>query len=131
MSPKSTEQLAAMAEILLGVAYADGTYDDEERDAIAHILADYGGFDVDAEGVPDAVAARMAAFDPDTFDVFDSVVRLELHGRDDARLILHLVVKMVDADAARDTSEESYFFTLAKALGLSDEAFEILLGFDD
>ena len=129
--PKTTEQLIALAQILLGVAYADGTYDDEERDAIEFLIADYGNLDLEAVQLPVEVISHMLAFDPDTFDVFDAVVRLHLAGKTDSREVLRLVMRMVDADAVRDTSEESYFFNLAKALGLSDEAFDIMLGIDD
>lgn len=132
-SGKTRDQVIALAEILLGVAYADGTYDAQERREIEGLVGAFAGLDthVDDFQLPEGVLARMQVFDQYSFDVFDAVVRLELQGRQDAREILHLVMRMVDADSARDTSEESYFMTLAKALGLTDEAFEIMLGLDD
>ena len=114
------EQLAEIAEVLLGVAYADGRFQAVEADSIRSILAEFAEIDE----LPQQVVERIHGFDPETFDPGASLEGLEITNPDDQRELLRLVLQVADADKVRDRAEDHYFFMVARAIGASDETIE-------
>ncbi len=115
-------ELVAIAEILLGVAYADRRFDAVEFDAIRAILGDFAH----VGELPEAVSAAIRAFDADTFELSASVAQLEIRA-DNKLPLLQMVLGVADADRVRDPAEQHYFHRLATAIGASSEEVEALL----
>jgi uncharacterized tellurite resistance protein B-like protein len=105
------EQLALIAEILLGLAHADGFFLDEEGDKIRGLLEDFTEM-----SLPAPVAQRMAAFDPQTFDVDAACALLDAEG-DNRRALLAMLMQVADADEVRDLTEERYIGRVIMAIG--------------
>ncbi len=106
----------ALADLLLGAAYADGAFDGSERQAIERVLGERVGLPL-----PAALADHVARFDPAALDLPAAVARLGLRGAADRRGLLALVASVTDADDLHDLSEDTYLNELADAAGASDE----------
>jgi uncharacterized tellurite resistance protein B-like protein len=106
----------ALADLLLGAAYADGSFDGSERQAIERVLGERVGLPL-----PPALAAHVASFDPATLDVEAAVARLGLRGASDRRGLLALVASVTDADDIHDLSEDAYLNRLADAAGADED----------
>ena len=117
-----SQQLEAIADLMLGVAYADGHFDPQEADVIRKSLALFERID----GLSAVVQARLEHFAPSSFDIDEAVASIRFHGRSDRLMLLELVRDVLDADAVRDERETTYFRKVADALGVSDAAEQIL-----
>ncbi|MEZ4265748.1 MAG: TerB family tellurite resistance protein [Myxococcota bacterium] len=106
----------ALADLLLGAAYADGSFDGSERQAIEEVLGDRVGLPL-----PAALAQHIAAFDPATLDLDVAVARLDLRGAADRRGLLALVASVTDADDIHDMAEDAYLNRLADAAGADED----------
>lgn len=106
----------ALADLLLGAAYADGTFDGSERQAIERVLGDRVGVPL-----PAVLAEHVATFDPATLDIPAAVARLGLTGAADRRGLLALVASVTDADDIHDFSEDAYLNRLADAAGADED----------
>ena len=116
------QQLAAIAEILLGIAYADRRFEAVEYDAIREILGTFS----DIDKLPQPVIDAIHNFDADTFDLNTSVDKLSISEENRVPL-LEMVLGVADADLVRDPEEQHYFHAVAKAVGASTEEIEGLL----
>lgn len=110
-------QLAAIAEILLGAAYADGKASVSEHSALAAVLTGFFGH----KDLPEAVRARIQSFDPKAFDLATALQRLTVKTPDDRVQLLGLVSRVVDADARLAKGEEDYLRKLAGLIGATPE----------
>jgi|GEM_PF-1455099 len=117
-----TDQLSAIADLMLGVAHADGHFDPQEEAQIREGLDLFGRID----GLSEVVEARMRTFELEGFDLEAAVKAIRFHGTSDRRVLLELVRDVLDADEIRDHRETSYFFAVAEALGMADVADELL-----
>ena len=115
-------QLAAVADLLLGVAHADGRLDAVEAAEIRSKLRTF----TNADALSELLEARIGGFDPAEFDLHEAVAAVQFNDLGDRLRLLELVRDVLDADRIRDQREESYFFAVAEALGVADVAGEIL-----
>src|SRR6185295_8362478 len=83
------QQLGALAELMLGAAWADGTKLAVEIVAIAEQLKEF----VETTSLPDHVAALMERFDPMTFDVAAACKRLRFEANDDRLAVMSLLAR--------------------------------------
>jgi uncharacterized membrane protein YebE (DUF533 family) len=103
---------------LLGAAYADEHLAPEERDEVVGMLSDMAG------GLPAEAEARIASFDPATFDLAVTAKTFRDDPEDERRKLLFLVSAVIEADSELDVAEDAYLRALAGALGLPASALE-------
>lgn len=113
------EQLAVLAEILLGAAHVDGRYDPPEASHIGGILASF----VDMEQLPEAVRLRIRDFDYASFDLSVSCAKLELTTDYDKRELLKLILQVTSSDRSIDDHEQHYLADVARAIGYDTRSF--------
>lgn len=112
-----TDRIVPLCDLLLGAAYADLELKDVEDDEVRGLLADLSGAELTTE-----LEARIAAFDPATFDLAATAAAFQGDSVDDRRRLLFLVAAVNDADDEIDFAEDEYLRALCSALGLPDEA---------
>jgi uncharacterized tellurite resistance protein B-like protein len=113
------DRILPLCDILLGAAHADARFEDRERDEIREMLADLAG-----AKLPPDVEARIAAFDPGTFDLAKTAAAFKADDADERRRLLFLVAAVNDADDELDLDEDAYLRALAAALELPASALE-------
>jgi len=113
-------ELATLAEIMLGAAYSDGRATWPERSAIAGQLAGFLGH----KELPEAIVARIQAFDPKTFDLETACRALIVKTPDDRVQLLTLISRVTDADARLNLGERSYLERVAGFIGATREELE-------
>jgi uncharacterized tellurite resistance protein B-like protein len=113
------DRILPLCDVLLGAAYADARFEDQERDEIREILADLSGAKLTPE-----VEQRIDAFDPKAFDLTRTVAVFKSDDVDDRRRLLFLVAAINDADEELDLAEDDYLRALAVALELPPSALE-------
>ncbi len=116
------EQLKALAELLIGAAYADDDYDGHEAESIGDILRSL----VPDGELPMEITGHLAMFDIDTFALDDACARLALDGSTQRRAILRLISEVTHADDVLDLAESEYIKRAGQALGASPEEYEDL-----
>jgi uncharacterized tellurite resistance protein B-like protein len=115
----ATDRILPLCDILLGAAHADARFEDRERDEIREMLADLSG-----AKLPSDVEARIAAFDPATFDLVRTAAAFKGDDVDERRRLLFLVAAVNDADDELDLDEDAYLRALGAALDLPASALE-------
>lgn len=116
-------ELAALGQLMLGAAWADGDKHAVEIVAIAEQLKHF----VDAPELPIYAAQRMEAFDPARFDVEAACAELRFDGDDDRLEVLRLVARVTGADQRMHPREVAYLERVAAAIGLDPKALSISL----
>lgn len=116
------DTLKAMADVLLGAAYADGHHDEDERATVRAILSDV----LNRTRLGRRLEAHMEAFDPATFDVREACKRLSLPTPEDRRLILSMIAEVTDADDVHHLDEDAYIRVVAEAIGAARDEFDDL-----
>lgn len=109
-------QMAAIAELLMAAAHADGSVSWPERSTIASVLTSFLGH----RELPSEVDDRLKAFDPKTFDLAARCAELQLERPEDRVALLDLVSRVTDADALLTSHEERFLVRVARAIGASD-----------
>ncbi len=113
------EELKHIADILMGAAYADGVHQLAEAAAIRRVLAaEVGG------AVPEAVSARLDAFDIGAFRLEDSCAKLEMGSSERRRRLLQLVAQVTESDEVHDFDETDYILQVARCIGAGREEYE-------
>lgn len=118
MSYDTNDRLPFIADLLLGAAYADGTLEGQEEEAVRALLKDLLGTALPAE-----LEARVAGFNPAQFDL--ARCASVFANDDDARKrkLLELVVSVHDSDEVLHSAEDDYLVAVAHALGLSRDVY--------
>ncbi len=111
-----SDRILPVCDLLLGAAYADEELHTQEKDEVRALIKDLAG------DVPMEVDARIAAFDPKTFDVVKAAEPFKNDSEDDRHRLLVLVSAIIEADEEIDLREDDYLRALAKALALPDKA---------
>lgn len=106
----------ALADLLMGAAYADGSFDGTEAQVIEQVLGTLVGLPL-----PDALRERVIAFDPRGLDVEAAVAVLAPQGAADRRGLLALLASVTDADDIHHMAEDAYLNRVADAAGASAE----------
>ncbi len=113
----NVDQLAALAELLMGAAYADGDYDGHEAEMIGDTLRAL----TPSHELPEQVTGRLARFDEATFDPTLACQTLGLNDATQRQAVLALVSKVIEADGVHDLAETAYLERVGHALGASEE----------
>jgi uncharacterized tellurite resistance protein B-like protein len=119
-------QLAAMAELMLGIAHADGSVSWAERATIASVLASF----LDERKLPPEVDERIKAFDPAGFDAAATAKYLDLRTSDDRVALLDMVSRVADADTMLGEHEQTYLRKVAAAIGATEDELAPFLADD-
>ncbi|HRE88799.1 MAG TPA: TerB family tellurite resistance protein [Myxococcota bacterium] len=120
-------QLAAMAELMLGIAHADGAVSWAERATIASVLASF----LDDRKLPPEVEERVKSFDPNDFDLAATCGFLNLSTSDDRVALLDMVSRVADADTMLGEHEQRYLRKVAAAIGATEDELAPFLAADD
>ncbi len=117
------QELGALAELMLGAAWADGSKIAVEIVAIAEQLKEF----VETTSLPEHVSQRMENFDPTRFDIVAGCAQLTLTNDEDRMAVLALLARVVGADRVLHPAEEAYMMQVAAALGLDTSTITIEL----
>ena len=112
-----TDRIVPLCDLLLGAAYADLELKDVEDEELRAMLSDLSGAELTTE-----LEARIASFDPETFDLAATAAAFKADPADDRRRLLFLVAAINDADDEVDLAEDDYLRALCEALDLPSEA---------
>lgn len=115
----STDEIRALADILLGAAYADGVFVGLEALAIHKILRDR----LETTVLPDDLEDHLREFDPQTFDLENACAQLNLSTREQRRSLLALVAAVTEADHVFHLDEDAYIKRLARIIGADPGEF--------
>jgi len=115
--PPNTEIEAAILEVLLAAAHADGVMCGREQRSVERIMLRLTGRpDLDPE-----LSKRIEDFDPNAFDAREAAELLLEITPQQRRHVLELVREVCDANNAFDLEEERFLLDLTRALELSPE----------
>jgi tellurite resistance protein len=117
-------RLYALADILLGAAYADGSFsEDEQIEVGARLIKAMGG-----SVLTNDLETRVAIFDPVSFDLADALGRLGVDDMRERAVLLADVAAVIAADGEIEAEERSYLWRLAGMLGLKVDDVVALVG---
>ena len=115
--PPGADIEAAILEVLLAAAHADGVMCGREQRVVRRIMLRLvGGYDL-----PPELSARIDAFDPTEFDALEAAELLLEISPAQRRHVLELVREVCDANNAFDLEEERFLLNLTHALELTPE----------
>jgi uncharacterized tellurite resistance protein B-like protein len=105
------DQDLAIVKALVPIAWADGTFDDPEKQMIAALLDAYGAVESERQSVLAYAAERRTLEDIDVQDL----------SAGDRRLVLNHAVLMTYADGRQSAEESRILGELAKKLRIPDD----------
>ena len=114
--------LMAVADILLGAAYADGTGDGSEILAVRDLLKEITG----EKELPEELEKRVSTFTVKSFDLAKSANAFKESPKITPRRMLELCATIRDADGEHDLAEDDYIKKVGKALGLAEADYKDL-----
>lgn len=114
--------LVAVADILLGAAYADGTGDGSEILAVRDLLKEITG----SKDLPEELEKRVSTFSPKSFDLEKAAKSFKDGAKITPRRVLELCATIRDADEEHDLAEDDYIKKVGKALGLKEADYKDL-----
>ena len=121
---ESMDRILPLCDLLLGAAFADGRFEKVEQDTVRDTLLDL----MNVTELPDEVESWINGFDPETFNLADSVGAFKDDSVDDRKKVLYLVEAIHDADDEVDLAEDAFLQELAKALDLDDDVVKGMSG---
>lgn len=114
-----SDRIVPLCDLLLGAAYADKQFKDNEDAEVRGMLEDMIGGELTPE-----IEKQIASFDPKKFDLLKTAGAFAADSDDDRRKILFLVAAVNDADEEVDFSEDEYLRDVAGALFLPADALK-------
>jgi len=117
------KDLMLIADILMGAAYADGRYKDEEAIIIEHILLKL----VQQETLPVDIQARLWAFDHTAFNLEATCFESDFGTPEKRSFLLQMVALVPEVDQELDLDESAYLIQVAKCLGARKEEYRDLV----
>jgi uncharacterized tellurite resistance protein B-like protein len=115
-------QLTWVADILMGAAYADGTLEGAEAEAVHRVLREL----FDGKELPAEILARVEGFDPKDFDLQTACESLNIETPEDRRMLLNLVSTITESNESHDFDESAYIRRVGVCLGASSKEYEDL-----
>lgn len=117
------DRLNAIADILMGAAYADGRLNGREEAVIRKVLGDLlgqGGI------LPADLDGRLRGFKKESLDV--ATCAAIFHGDDVSvrRMLLEVIASISEADEEIDLEEDSYLKQVAAALKMPEDSYQDL-----
>lgn len=117
MPMAALDRTMAICDLLLGAAYADDQFTNQERQTVRELLGDLcGGTDL-----PSEIEARIELFDPKSYDMDKTCAPFAGDSEDDRRKLLHLIAAVHEADEELDFAEDDYVRAVAESLNLPEE----------
>ncbi|MEZ4459950.1 MAG: TerB family tellurite resistance protein [bacterium] len=105
-------QLAALCDLLMAAAHADGEFDGLEAGEIADVL------DEVVQGtLPAEISIRLSRYNTSSFDLHAAAAPLQSLSVDDKEAILSLVTRVIEADDLHDLAEADFIRAVAGELG--------------
>ena len=119
------DRAQALCDLLLGAAYADDHFHQNEKDFVrAHLVALCGG------ELPRELAARIDSFDRESFDIARAAAVFAGESKQAKRDLLELIAALHDTDEELDLAEDDYLRDLAKALDAEDSLAGLALDYE-
>jgi uncharacterized tellurite resistance protein B-like protein len=111
---RGTDRTLVLTDLLLGAVWADGVLTDDEQGTMRRALAELLG--AEPERLPEAVEARIAAFDPHAFLLEHAAFAFVDDPPGARERLLELVTVVLSADGVIEPAELDYLRKLAAAL---------------
>jgi tellurite resistance protein len=111
------EQDIAIVKGLIPVAWADGVFEDREREMVDAVLDAYRASDAQKSAIHDYAKERRTLDDIELSDL----------SADDRRILLQHAVLLSFADGAQSTEEAAILKALAQKLRIPDDEAQALL----
>ena len=105
-------QLAALCDLLMAAAHADGEFDGLEAGEIADVLDE-----VVQGALPAEISIRLSRFDAASFDLHAVAGALQGLSVVDREGVLSLVTRVIEADDLHDLAEADFIREVARELG--------------
>lgn len=115
-------ELMWVADILMGAAYADGTLEGAEAEAVNRVLREL----FDGKDLPEEIVARVDAFNPKEFDLQTACEELNVETAEDRRMLLNLVSTITESNESHDLDESAYIRRVGACLGASSSEYDDL-----
>lgn len=115
------DQLEALAELMLGMAYVDDELEDEEFDLVYEILDG-----ITPGKLPEFLDDYILTFDPDALVVSETVERLGFTEPDERRIVLNMLAGIAEADNVLALEESDFLKEVGQALGASPDEYELM-----
>ena len=115
-------QIAVIADLFMGAAYADWRLDEKERLYIRKMLEDL----LSVPTLPTELSSHIDGFDPERFDMLTTAHRLRDNPPMRLRRLLELVGYVMLADGEMCVAEDRYMRRLGEAFGLDEDDYRDL-----
>jgi uncharacterized tellurite resistance protein B-like protein len=115
-------QVQWVADILMGAAYADGTLEGAEREAVHRVVREL----LDGAELSEELRERIERFDPAKFDLQAACDELKVQGAEERRALLNLVSSITESDESHDLEESAYLRKVGTCLGAAAEEYSDL-----
>jgi uncharacterized tellurite resistance protein B-like protein len=115
-------QLTWVADILMGAAYADGTLEGSEAEAVHRVLREL----FDGKDLPADILERVDQFNPKDFDLQTACESLNIETAEDRRMLLNLVSTITESNESHDLDESAYIRRVGACLGAGSSEYEDL-----
>jgi uncharacterized tellurite resistance protein B-like protein len=117
----------AIADLLMGAAYADNHLDGREYEIVKSLLAK----SMNLEVIPEDMENRIKQFDPSKFDMAGTAESLRLEDDGQKLQLVEFIAAVTEADDVLDLDENEYLEKVAQFLELprqsySDMTMEVL-----
>ena len=112
-----------LTDLLLGAVHADDRLEGDEEEAVRDYLLEILGGDE----LPLALEARIANFEPASFDLEGTAAEFAMDPAVERRKLLELVAAVFDADGVVDFAEDDYLRRLAGALEVDPAHYDDLV----
>lgn len=120
---KVRDRVNVLADLFLGAVFADGTGAVEEKDAVRKLLREL----LVMKELPKEIEARIAEFDPKSFDLEAVAADFATDPPMNKRRLLELVARLALADGVLDLDEDAYVRKLGACLELAPSEFADLV----
>jgi putative colanic acid biosynthesis UDP-glucose lipid carrier transferase len=120
---EDVDSIRPVANVLLAAAHADGKFCEHEQATVRGLLCQL----LNVEALPLALEQQLADFDPQRFDLQDTLDELGRVSHASEERLLQLVRKVCEADQTIDIREDNYMVALALALSVAPQRYQKLV----
>lgn len=113
--------LPHLTDVLMAGAHADQKLDGREVEAVQTLLVK---LIKDAEELPEALAERIEAFEPEAFDIKQTIQAMGELTREQRRAVLEMLSDLAEADEEIDLAEDEFLREVAEAMGSKPEELD-------
>ncbi len=117
-----SSRIGVITNLLLGAAYADGTFEGREDSVVRNLLKEL----LEAKELPAEVDAQIKGFDKKKFDLTAVAKDFASDPPIQRRKLMELAAAVRDADDEIDLDEDEYLHALGVALGMKPSEYSDL-----